>query len=347
MSSNILIVDDDRQILEQLQNLLKIQGYRVAFIPRGEFLFSRLEKENFDLVLLDINLPGKSGIELLRELKAHEAYADLPVIMISGEDERTTLAKCFELGANDYIRKPINEIALKARVRTAIFTKKYQEQKLELERQKALQSRMSMLTAQMNPHFIFNALNSIQYFLMENDTSAATHYLSNFSGLMRKTLENSTRSYISISEEVRFLERYLQLEKERFHDRFDFEIQIELDDPDFTFIPPMLLQPYIENSIVHGFKQIHYQGKLELTIKEFADTIICTIRDNGIGRKAAAELRTVKSHKSIALSNTKARLEMLNSIHNASEFKVQINDLEDAGRVLGTEVLVSFPADLH
>lgn len=347
MSSNILIVDDDRQILEQLQKLLKIQGYNVAFIPRGEFLFSRLEKENFDLVLLDINLPGKNGIELLRELKAKKAYSDLPVIMISGEDERTTLAKCFELGANDYIRKPINEIALKARVRTAIYTKRYQEQKLELERQKALQSRMSMLTAQMNPHFIFNALNSIQYFLMENNTSTAIHYLSGFSGLMRKTLENSTRRVISMSEEIRFLERYLQLERERFHDRFDFDIKNELEDPDFTFIPPMLLQPYVENSIVHGFKQIAYQGKLELTFQDSESNVICTISDNGIGRRAAAELRTVKSHKSIAMSNTKARLEMLNSLHNASEFQVKIKDMEENGRAMGTKVVVSFPADLH
>ncbi|MCB0545918.1 MAG: histidine kinase, partial [Saprospiraceae bacterium] len=172
-------------------------------------------------LLLDINLPGKNGIELLGEVKAHPIFSAIPVIMITGEDERTTLAQCFELGANDYIRKPINEIALKARVRTAVLTKRYHEQKLELERQKALQSQMMMLSAQMNPHFIFNALNSIQYFLMENDADLAIHYLSEFSGLMRKTLENSSRRYISMAEEIHFLEKYLSLEKERFQGRFD------------------------------------------------------------------------------------------------------------------------------
>lgn len=347
MTSNILIVDDDRQVLVQLQKLLASQGYRVAFIPRGEFLFQRLENGRFDLLLLDINLPGKSGIELLREVKAHPQFAGLPVIMITGEDERGTLVQCFELGANDYLRKPINEVALKARVRTAIFTKRYQEQKLELERQKALQSRMMMLSAQMNPHFIFNALNSIQFFLMENDAASAIHYLSEFSSLMRRTLENSARRYISISREIRFLEKYLRLEKERFQNRFDYKIVNELEDPDYTFVPPMLLQPYVENAIVHGFKQIEYQGELTVKFQEKGESIVCTVKDNGIGRKAAAELRTIKAHHSVAMSNTEGRLELLNNLHNASEFRVEIIDLESGDQALGTEVVVRFPGDLH
>lgn len=347
MSANILIVDDDRHILEQLQTLLVKQGYRVAFIPRGEFLFQRLAKEQFDLILLDINLPGKSGIELLREIKAHPQYSDLPVIMITGEDERTTLAQCFSLGANDYVRKPVNEIALQARVRTAIFTRQYHQQKLELEHQKALQSRMMMLSAQMNPHFIFNALNSIQFFLMENDSASAIHYLSEFSSLMRKTLENSTRPYISLAEELSFLRKYLYLEQERFHHRFDFEIIDELEDSRDTFIPPMLLQPYVENAIVHGFKQIDYPGQLLIRLDESSNSIICTIRDNGIGREAAKELRTIKSHKSMAMSNTQARLDLLNSTHQDAEFSVSMNDLEENGRATGTQVVVKFPADLH
>lgn len=345
--ANILIVDDDRQVLEHLQQLLLLQGYRVAFIPRGAFLFQRLEKENFDLLLLDINLPGKNGIELLREVKAHPAFSALPVIMITGEDERATLARCFELGANDYIRKPINEIALKARVRTAIFTKRYQEQKVELERQKALQFQMMMLSAQMNPHFIFNSLNSIQYFLMENDRDLAIHYLSEFSSLMRRALENSTRRYISMAEEIRFLNKYLSLEKERFQNRFDYEIIDGLEDVDYTFIPPMLIQPYVENAIVHGFKQIDYQGKLQVKFQESEGSIVCTITDNGIGRKAAAGLRTVRFHKSIAGSNTKTRLELLNSMHNATEFRAEIKDLGTNGQPQGTEVVLCFPADLH
>ena len=344
---SILIVDDNRQVLEQLKELLTTEGYQVAFIPRGDFLFQRLEGSQFDLLLLDINLPGKSGIELLREVKANSTYSDLPVIMITGEDERATLATCFELGANDYIHKPINEVALKARVRTAITTKRFQEQQLELEKQKALQSRMMMLSAQMNPHFIFNSLNSIQYFLLENNDPVALNYLSEFAQLMRRTLDNSQRRFITISEELDFLEKYLSLEKERFQERFDFEIQEELEDPDNALIPPMLLQPYLENAIVHGFKNLLGNGLLQLHFTEADDHITVTIRDNGIGRTAAAAQRSAPPHRSMAMSNTKTRLELLKAAYREGDFEVVVNDLKEGGEAKGTEVLVRFSGDLH
>ncbi|MEO1261161.1 MAG: response regulator [Bacteroidota bacterium] len=343
---SILIVDDNRQVLEQLKELLTTEGYQVAFIPRGDFLFQRLEGSQFDLLLLDINLPGKSGIELLREVKANALYQDLPVIMITGEDERTTLATCFELGANDYIHKPINEVALKARVRTAITTKRFQEQQLELEKQKALQSRMMMLSAQMNPHFIFNSLNSIQYFLLENNDTAALNYLSEFAQLMRRTLDNSQRRFITIAEELDFLEKYLSLEKERFQERFEFEMQKELEDPDNTLIPPMLLQPYLENAIVHGFKNLSKNGLLQLHFTEADDHITVIIRDNGIGRKAAAALRSASPHRSVAMSNTKTRLKLLEAAYREGDFEVVVNDLEEDGEAKGTEVVVRFSCDL-
>ena len=188
---SILIVDDNRQVLEQLKELLSGEGYRVAFIPRSDFLKERLEKENFDLLLLDINLPGKNGLDWLKEIKSDPKHKNLPIIMITGEDERDTLAKCFELGANDYIHKPINEVALKSRVRSAITTKRFLEQQLRLEKQKAMQSRMMMLSSQMNPHFVFNALASVQSLVMTQETEDAVNYLSEFAGLMRLNLENS------------------------------------------------------------------------------------------------------------------------------------------------------------
>lgn len=344
---SILIIDDNRQILEQLKELLRAEGYQISFIPRGEFLFQRLETGKFDLLLLDINLPGKSGIEWLRDIKTHDQFKDIPVIMITGEDERTTLAKCFQLGASDYIHKPINEIALKARVQTAIAVKRFQEQQIKLEKQKALQAQMMMLTAQMNPHFIFNSLNSIQYFLLENDGQSALNYLSEFAGLMRKTLHNSSQRFISISEEITFLKKYLDLEKERFQDRFDYNITNQLEDTDDILIPPMLLQPYLENAIVHGFKEIEHQGKIELAFLESKNTIEVIIKDNGIGREAAAKIRSAAPHRSVAISNTKTRLELLKTAYEDGDFEVVINDLNHEGTASGTEVIICFSIDLH
>ncbi|MCB0533207.1 MAG: response regulator [Saprospiraceae bacterium] len=344
---SILIVDDNRQILEQLKELLTLEGYQVAFIPQGDFLFQRLDNGNFDLLLLDINLPGRSGIEWLREVKAHPKHQNLPVIMITGEDERTTLSQCFDLGANDYIQKPINEIALKARVRTAITAKRYQEQQLAMEKQKALQSRMMMLSAQMNPHFIFNALSSIQFYLLENDTPAALNFFAEFAGLMRKTLDNSSKPFITVSEELVFLGKYLALEKERFQGRFEYSISEELEDPDSTHIPPMLLQPYLENAIVHGFRDLDHKGKIELQLTEADGVVTAIIRDNGIGRKAAAKQRTGSAHRSVAMSNTKTRLELLKAAYQEGDFNVEIHDLEENGKALGTEITIRFAGDLH
>lgn len=343
---SILIIDDNRQVLEQLKEVLGSEGYHVAFIPRADFLFERLEKDNFDLLLLDINLPGKSGIEWLKELKANSKFKDLPVIMITGEDERRTLAKCFELGANDYVHKPINEIALKSRVRAAITSKRFIEQKLELEKQKSLQSKMMMLSAQMNPHFIFNSLGSVQSFILANETNKAVNYLSDFAGLMRENLENSTLKYISIADEIRFLERYIELERIRFNNAFDYTFEVNIDNIHDTLIPPMFLQPFIENAIIHGLSGLNRPSKLEIVLSETNDKIKCIILDNGIGRVSAKKNKDL-NHKSVAISNLEARLEILNMSSIDSEYNFEIIDLFKGKQPSGTKVLLTFPNDLH
>lgn len=140
--NRILIVDDERQIIEHVSALLKSFGYQYAFIPKPELVFKRLEQELFSLILLDINMSGKSGVELLQEIKSHPTYKDIPVIMMTGETDDAILAKCFELGASDYITKPIRQLVLKARVKAVIdkqhFIKEIHKQNLLLEEQKKI-----------------------------------------------------------------------------------------------------------------------------------------------------------------------------------------------------------------
>lgn len=140
--NRILIVDDERQIIEHVSSLLKSFGYQYAFIPKPELVFKRLEYENFGLILLDINMSGKSGVELLEEIKAHPTHQDIPVIMMTGESDDATLARCFELGAADYITKPIRQLVLKARVKAVIdqqnFIAEINKQNLLLEEQKKI-----------------------------------------------------------------------------------------------------------------------------------------------------------------------------------------------------------------
>ncbi|WP_067031749.1 response regulator [Allomuricauda sp. CP2A] len=344
--AKILVVDDNRQVLEQVNHILAEEGFDISFIPKGEFLFQRLDRQDFDLVLLDVNLPRISGYDLLQEIRKHPKYHNLPVIIITGEDEDTTLTKCFALGAQDYIRKPINHLVLKVRVSSVISASRFHLNQIKNERDEALQARMNMLSSQMNPHFIFNALSSIQEFILSNETDKAIDYVSEFAGLMRQNLENSLVPYITLTEELHFLETYLKLERTRFNNSFDFEIILEIDEFQDIMVPPMIIQPYLENAIIHGLRKVDRMGKLTLRVKEQENRINCIITDNGIGRKQA-EKNNPKKHKSIAMSNIEARLELLNTDARMKEFKVEIEDLYENDVPAGTIVLLCFPNDLH
>lgn len=140
--SKILILDDERQVIQQVSKLLESFGYDYDFIPKADFLFRKLDSDQFDLILLDINMAGRDGVSLLRELKRTEAYQDIEVIMMTGETDDRILSECFELGAADYITKPIKELVLRARVKAVIdkqmYIREISKQKRLLAEQKAI-----------------------------------------------------------------------------------------------------------------------------------------------------------------------------------------------------------------
>ncbi len=211
----------------------------------------------------------------------------------------------------------------------------FEKQLFELE-QKALQ-------LQMNPHFLFNSLNSIQAFVLSNDTDNAIRYLSKFSQLMRRTLANSRESMIPLRDEIQALSLYLEIEKLRFDDKFEFAIQLDpaIDDS-YIEIPPMILQPYVENAIIHGLMHTTEKGLLHINISLEDENIICIIEDNGIGREKAAEIKKQSGieRKSRGMLITKERLEILN-MYSKDQYTVKIIDLKDTnGQAAGTRVEV-------
>ncbi len=217
---------------------------------------------------------------------------------------------------------------------------KEEKEKLKIERN-MLELEQKTLRLQMNPHFIFNAMNTVQALIAKNDTKEARYYLAKFSKLMRKILENSRHSFISIQDEIETLENYLNLEKLNSDFPFDFELIVdEQIQPDAFGIPPLLLQPFVENAIVHGIKEIDYQGKIEVRFTLHPKFIECTIEDNGRGRKAAQEVRHQKSsyHKSTALVLTQERLSALNEDSSYQSFEI-IDKLDPSG----TKVVVRIP----
>ncbi|WP_422081716.1 histidine kinase [Ulvibacterium sp.] len=198
---------------------------------------------------------------------------------------------------------------------------------------------LKSLRSQMNPHFIFNALNSVNNYIAKSDERSANRYLSEFSTLMRSVLENSEEDFIPLSKELELLELYVKLEHSRFPDKFDYQIVSgdHLDIESYQ-IPPMLLQPYIENAIWHGLRYKKEKGFLKIRLKQQSKgTLEITISDNGIGRKKSAELKTKhqRNQKSKGMGNIAKRIAILNDMYK-NRIAIHISDLNADGT--GTQV---------
>ena len=204
-----------------------------------------------------------------------------------------------------------------------------------------VQSQLTALKVQMNPHFMFNTLNSLQDLILKHDFKNTNYYLSKYASLMRLILNNSERNEIGIDEEIEMLDTYLKLEKLRFGDDFNFQLinSDELNRKNYQ-LPPMIIQPYVENAIKHGL--MHKFGEKLLTI-QFEETdlnIICTVEDNGVGREESQRIneRQRKSYESFSSNATDKRLNLMSNYHQ-STFNVEIVDLENDK---GTKVVLTF-----
>lgn len=226
----------------------------------------------------------------------------------------------------------------------AFFMFKYIKQQRLANNLLALKS----LRSQMNPHFIFNALNSVNSFIASNDERTANKYLSDFSHLMRTVLENSEEDFIPLEKEIELLDLYTKLEHFRFQDKFDYTITVNNDVPILEYqIPPMLLQPYIENAVWHGLRYKTEKGHLQITIaNKNASEITITVADDGIGRYRSKELKTAnqKKQKSKGMGNIKKRVAILNDMYK-DKVDVYIDDFQNEGDV-GTKVVVTLKKDL-
>ena len=225
-------------------------------------------------------------------------------------------------------------IALTFRLRVNQIRARTREERARLEMENnLLQLEQKALQLQMNPHFIFNALASIQSLISKQDHKTARYYLAKFGKLMRAILENSRSENISLAEETELLENYLALERFSRGNSFDYEINIADNcEPEETEIPPMLLQPFVENAIIHGVANSDERGMIKLQFSKPNGTLRCEIEDNGIGRKRAAKLKNAfdKTHKSVALEVTRERLEML----HPGKRSFWVEDLERGTRVV-------------
>lgn len=243
-----------------------------------------------------------------------------------------------KLEENEQLKEKINE---DLQEKIDVLNQKIQLQE-ELENLK-----LEAFKSQMNPHFIFNALNSIKHYIVNNEAKNAVHYLNKFSKLVRRILELSNVKQITLEEELAVIELYLNIENIRFSNKIDIQIQVDkLINLKTIKLPPLILQPFLENSIWHGLSSKKTAKKIEILINKHDNKFVkISIKDNGIGREAARKIKAKKltNRKSLGIQLTKERLQhfVANTNHN---FDLTFNDLKNKkGEPLGTEVVLKIP----
>ncbi|MBC7920191.1 MAG: histidine kinase, partial [Ferruginibacter sp.] len=245
----------------------------------------------------------------------------------------------------------VREIRLKAAL--AQTTAENRRHEAELREREALfqrqlaETEMTGLRAQMNPHFIFNCLNSIKLYASDNDAAKASEFLTKFSRLIRLVLENSRREKVTLANELEALKLYLDMEVMRFKDKLHYHIGVDLAiEQDFVEIPPLLLQPYVENAIWHGLMHKPAGGNVRIRLGQPDENHLqIAITDDGIGRAKAAELKSKSAtlHKSFGMKVTTERILLINQLYD-SRTEVKVHDLIDSrGEACGTEVVITIP----
>ena len=217
--------------------------------------------------------------------------------------------------------------------------------------QKISELETKALQAQMNPHFLFNSINSIQSYILDNDVDEALTYLNSFSKIIRMTLEFVDKKFVSLSDVLDYLQHYVDLENMRFDELFDYLVVIDNQiDPETTLIPPMLLQTLIENSIKHGIRNLKHRGTIKLEIVKIDnESFKCIIEDNGVGRLKSSQINKDQNinKESLGLKIIKERLDILNN-GKESPYKMEIIDLySDTGVSVGTRVELTLVFGLY
>jgi sensor histidine kinase YesM len=323
-------------ILSYLPN----QKYAVLYKVNNN-AWGKLNADNKNLVLSSLS-PGNYQLQL-----KIDGLKNAPVESLSFNIGKPFwLTKFFILGISlltiflfwFIYKKQINKIKKKNRL---IIDKINLEKNLN-------QSKLKAIKSQMNPHFFYNALNTIQSYILANDKKQAVNYLSKFSALTRTILEMSEKETIPLSEEIKTLGLYLDIEKARFSEDFEYEIKTEnISDADHIKIPAMLLQPYIENAVKHGL--LHKNGKKHLSVvfKKEQNNLRISIDDNGIGMKKSAEINAIKNknHRSFATVAMQTRIDLLNK-NNTQKITINnIDKLNGAQQSLGTTVIINIPVN--
>jgi tetratricopeptide (TPR) repeat protein len=293
-----------------------------------------LHKKYSDSMILKNNTQGLTDARVRYEADAHNKEVELLSLRVS--NQKILIYACTGL----FILSVAIAILLLSRAK--INTKR----RISEMNRKISEITQANLRQQMNPHFIFNTLNSIQYYMYQHDKLATNNYLTKFSSLMRKVLENSQHTSVPLRDELDALNLYLDLEMIRFKDKFNYEIKVDEEIDTILYkVPTMLIQPYVENSICHGLMPSEGKGLIKINIKLENKYISCVIEDNGIGREAAQDKKRNRdnNHNSLGTLIVSSRLDLVNALYGTS-LKTIYTDLKNIkGEPEGTMVEIQIP----
>lgn len=272
--NTILIVDSEIVNIQTASHILHRNGYRILTAFSGEEARGKIESSHVDLIILDISLPGSSGIATCRKIREKYSLIELPVLLSTVGNVNNDLDLGLDAGANDFIMKPFEEKEMLARVRTLTALKKSMED--------TVQNELAFLQAQIKPHFVYNAINTIISFCY-TDGERAAKLLTNFSKYLRLTFDVDRQSFFEpLRREIEMIRAFIEIEQARFGDKIRIEYDIDENLLDRE-IPPLIIQPLVENAIKHGLREKEEGGLVTVTVKDLNGAFIIIVRDGGIG----------------------------------------------------------------
>ncbi|WP_162946289.1 tetratricopeptide repeat-containing sensor histidine kinase [Chitinophaga barathri] len=321
-----------------------MEGYKAMadnYKREGDYAQS-LDNTNLSLQYKDSILEERSSTEFAQMKAMHEVYRK--------DNQIKELQRAQDLNQLRIRRNLALAIALAGFLFMLIVGGFFyiRHRNLQANRQ-TLQLELRSLRSQMNPHFIFNSLSSIHRYIWSNNQEEASDYLTKFSKLMRMILDNSQHTFIPLNKELDSLRLYLDLEALRCNNIFDYHIAVgENINEEEVLIPPMIIQPYVENAIWHGLVHREAKGRLEISVSLKGKVLEVVVTDNGIGRKMAMEIKEKKDrmHNSMGMKVTEGRIALIRKINNTKDANVEILDLRDnGGQATGTQVRIVLPAE--
>jgi sensor histidine kinase YesM len=299
------VVDDDPVNLNVLKGILENEPYLITTVNSAQEALDWLDKKRWDLLISDVMMPQMSGYELTQKVRARYSLYELPVLLLTARSQPEDIYTGFLSGANDYVTKPVDAVELKYRIRALTALKLSFNERVRIE--------AAYLQAQIQPHFLFNTLNSIAS-LSDLDTKKMQELIIAFTSFLRISFDFlNIGELVNLSHELELVESYLYIEQTRFAERI--AVVWELD-PDIDIqLPPLSIQPLVENAIKHGILKRHHGGTVHIRITRQNKAVKVEVEDNGLGMDettlALLLKPTMKAEGGIGLANTHRRLMQL------------------------------------